>query len=131
MAYVVHKSADGPVLAKDIASTMNVPLQYLHKILRELVRSGVLTSARGVGGGFRLGRAPADITLAEVVGPFEDLFERTTCPFGNEQCGMSDPCPLHDQWKEVVTKYKHFLATTSLEQLGNLPDKASWVSFDT
>jgi Rrf2 family protein len=111
------RQGDAPVLTKDIADSMHIPHQYLQKILRELVRKGVLTSARGVGGGFRLSRPAAKIRLAEVIEPFDDLMRRTSCPFGNPLCGQSNPCPVHDRWGQVVGAYQAFLASTTVRDL--------------
>ncbi len=58
------------VLAKDLAKESKIPPQYLSKILHKLARSGVLSSRKGIGGGFFLERDPAEIKLLEVVSPF-------------------------------------------------------------
>lgn len=117
VTYIAQHGTEGPVLAKDIAEQSDVPLRYLQKVLRDLVRSGVLASARGIGGGFRLGRDAKDIRLADVLIPFDDILPRTACPFGNPECGVSDPCPIHDRWLGVVTVYKTFLETTTIGDL--------------
>ena len=54
ITYIAQNEVDGSVLAREIASATSVPLKYLQKILRDLVRAGMLTSVRGIGGGFRL-----------------------------------------------------------------------------
>jgi Rrf2 family protein len=115
--YVAHHAGDQPVLAKDIAENTNVPLKYLQKVLRDLVRVGVLVSARGIGGGFQLSRPPAQVFLADVLTPFEDLTQQMSCPFGNPECGGSNPCPVHERWSRVVQAYRNFLETTTLGQL--------------
>lgn len=102
---------------------MQIPQQFLQKILRILVRSGVLTSTRGIGGGFRLARPPADIVLREIVAPFEDNDALAICPFGNPDCGASAPCPVHDKWTAVHVAYRTFVETTTLEQLANEPPR--------
>jgi Rrf2 family protein len=115
--YIAHHDEDEPVLAKDIAAKTNVPLKYLQKILRDLVRTGLLASARGIGGGFRLSRPPAKVFLADILVPFDDTTQRMSCPFGNPHCGESDPCPVHNRWKRVVESYRTFLLTTTLGHL--------------
>ncbi len=117
VTYIGQHGHDGPVLAKVIAEHSGIPLRYLQKVLRDLVRSGVLASSRGIGGGFRLGRDAKDIRLADVLAPFDDILPRTACPFGNPECGVSNPCPIHDRWLGVVTVYKAFLETTTIGDL--------------
>lgn len=108
---------DQPVLARDIADTMNIPHQYLQKVLRELVRYDVLTSTRGIGGGFQLNRPAEKLSLADVIEPFDDIKRRSTCPFGRPDCGKKNPCPVHERWSGVMTAYRDFLETTTVADL--------------
>lgn len=107
----------GPLRGKVIAEEMDIPLNYLHKILRTLVLEGILTSARGGKGGFRLVRAPREITLMELLRPFDETLRVVTCPFENPLCGVANPCPLHDDWSQVAKRYTAFLEDTTLESL--------------
>jgi Rrf2 family protein len=115
--YIAQHGQDGPVLAKDIAADTGVPHQYLQKVLRELVRGRILSSARGIGGGFRLRKPPEKVYLVDLIDRFEDILAQTECPFGNPECGHRNPCPVHDQWRKVVDSYKSFLETTTLADL--------------
>src|SRR5262245_2515009 len=103
-AVTVIARADGeaPVLAKDIAGEVHIPEKYLSKVLRDLVRTGILSSTRGIGGGFKLRRDPAAIKLIEVIRPFEDVLAARRCPFGNARCSDDRPCAIHEQWKPVM-----------------------------
>lgn len=123
VTYIAQHAQDSPVLAKDIAAEMNIPHQYLQKVLRELVRNRVLGSTRGIGGGFQLTRAAREVTLAEVIEPFDSSMNLESCPFGNPLCGQANPCPVHDQWAVVVGSYKGFLDTTTLADLAGKEPK--------
>ena len=124
ITYVVDHLDEGPALAKDIAEEADVPLRYLQKIMRDLVRSGVLHSTRGIGGGFRLSKPPERIHLIDVLAPFDDSLQKTMCPFGNIECGVRNLCPVHERWSEVVEAYRNFLDTTTLAHLaGHKPGK--------
>lgn len=124
-AYCIARLSDaGPIQAREIARETHIPANYLHKILRDLVRRGILHSSRGVGGGFRLNRTQNRITLHELVDPFEDTHERSRCPFGNRHCGTSNPCPVHEHWAEILSRYERFLRNTSL---ADLTAKSAWV----
>jgi len=118
-AYIAEHAENRPALARNIAAETHVPLKYLQKMLSELVRTQVLTSTRGIGGGFRLDRPASEVLLAEVLAPFDDTMNRTTCPFGNEHCGDDSfpSCPAHERWSKVVEAYKVFLQTTTLHDL--------------
>jgi len=117
VTHIAQRGGDGPVLARDIAAAMDIPRPYLQRVLRELVRRGVLTSARGIGGGFRLNRPPEKILLLDIMTPFDNVLARTACPFGNPRCGWENPCPVHDRWSRVVATYRSFLESTTLADL--------------
>jgi len=63
--------------AADIAAKYEVSTHHLAKVLRELVRAGILESTRGVGGGYRFGGNARRLTLMDVIEQFEDLGDRT------------------------------------------------------
>lgn len=78
VAALVFLGRSGPghwATAEEIACQTCAPIEYLRKILQRLVRSGILASGRGRRGGFRLVRAPSQITLLE-------LFESIHGPIG-------------------------------------------------
>ncbi|MBI2264564.1 MAG: Rrf2 family transcriptional regulator [Armatimonadetes bacterium] len=86
---------------KDISKGTMVPEKYLAKILQGLTKAGILRSARGVGGGFSLGRSPKEITLWEVVEAVDGPLWLTPCLERPGECGMQDECPTTDVWDRV------------------------------
>jgi len=58
---------DKPVKAERIATSQDIPLNFLENILGELRHAGIVRSHRGADGGFRLARAADDITVADVI----------------------------------------------------------------
>jgi len=67
VGYLAQHQDDGIILSQDIAEKYNIPLEYLLKILQQLVRANILRSKRGPRGGFNLARNPNKITLLEVI----------------------------------------------------------------
>ena len=67
VGYIAQNYKDGAVLAARISKEYNIPLEYLLKILQQLVRANVLRSKRGPRGGFFLARPAETITLLEVI----------------------------------------------------------------
>lgn len=118
VVFIFRHSDDQPVLAKVVAAQTQVPLKYLQKILRQLVHNGVLRSVRGLHGGYVLAKSPQQTHLWDVLAPFEPSLGGTACPFGNLQCGIANPCPVHDRWAPIVAAYRHFLESTTLSNLG-------------
>lgn len=116
--FIATRDGDGPVLAKEIAAHTGVPPHYLSRILRDAVRAGLLDSARGVGGGFRLVKPSSKIRLIEILGPFDDVLDRSKCPFGQPRCNDSHPCGFHEYWKPISTAYRRMLEETTLDEIG-------------
>ncbi len=118
--HIARHDQDGPVAAKDIAANIDVPVKYLQQILKTLVRSGILSSSRGVGGGFAMKMPPDQVVLGRIVSLFDDVKRRLACPFGDEAtCGVKNSCAIHDQWVNVVTPYRTLLEDTTLADLAN------------
>src|SRR5690242_12596824 len=65
-----------------LADLTKVPPNYLAKVLQQLAASGLITGRRGVGGGYKLARPPAAITLLEVINAVCPVQRITTCPLG-------------------------------------------------
>ena len=115
--YLARHSQDVPVPAGDVAAGLDVPANYLSKILHTLSRAGVVSSERGPGGGYRLAR-PADRTsLADVVGAFHQISPREHCLLGNTRCHDEQPCPAHERWKEVFDPVTDFFRETMVAEL--------------
>ena len=67
VGYVAENCQDGPVLSAKISKEYGIPLEYLLKIMQQLVRASVLRSKRGPRGGFSLARDPKEITMLQVI----------------------------------------------------------------
>lgn len=108
---------DRRVGIKEIASELSIPVHFLAKILQSLSEKGVLSSFKGVHGGFTLQRAPEHIHLIDVVAAIDglDFFER--CVLGFPGCGTGKPCPVHDRWGQVRDTIREMLSSDSLADL--------------
>lgn len=67
VGYVAQNYREGAVLASKVSKEYGIPLEYLLKILQQLVRANILRSKRGPRGGFFLARPAEDITLLEII----------------------------------------------------------------
>lgn len=106
-----------PVLAREISSKGHIPNKYLSKVLRDLVHAGVLSSTRGIGGGFRLRRKASKLKLVDVVKPFDDIPARSRCPLGHPKCSDDVPCAMHEQWRPVKEAFRALLDDTTVAHL--------------
>ena len=71
MSAAARHPVDSRLSATSLAGEIGVPLPTVQKLMGHLVRAGLLTSARGTGGGFLLAREPHAISLAEIIEAIE------------------------------------------------------------
>ncbi len=119
----IHRGLDA-VRVSDLARGLDIPRNYLSKILHALARQGIVESARGPGGGFRLTTTPAGTSLLEVVAVFDDISARRSCILGRAECNDANPCPLHGRWEVVSEQVAAFFRDTSLADVMNTGIKA-------
>lgn len=115
--YLAGNGSGNYKLVRDISAELDIPQQYLSKILHSLAREGLLESQRGRTGGFRLKRPAAEITLYEVIDPLDNLDRLQICILGDKPCGKRPVCALHDMWGDVRGRYLTFLRSTTLAEL--------------
>lgn len=118
--YIAEAEQGAPVRVSEVAEALGVPRNYLSKTLHQLARVGVLESTRGPRGGFRLASPPAELTLAEVVGPFLPA-EGRACVLGRPRCSDAAPCAAHGRWKLVAERMRTFFGETTVEDLIDSP----------
>jgi Rrf2 family iron-sulfur cluster assembly transcriptional regulator len=104
-------------LAKDLASSLELPGPYLAKILQGLVQANILDSVRGPKGGFRLVRPAHRITVGEVVSAMEGPHAMEGCIMGFPTCGGDHPCPLHDAWGAVKAQVTSSMTEATIRDL--------------
>ncbi len=102
---------------EEIAKALGVPRNYLSKTLHRLAREGILYSARGKGGGFRLGADPDELTLLRIVEPFDQMSGERQCLLGRALCSDRNPCPAHGRWKAVSERMAMFFRETTVSDL--------------
>lgn len=119
LVQLVRQPQGASVLGKDLAERGRIPANYLSKILWTLRNAGYLETTRGQGGGYRLAKAPAQITLIEIVRLFEGVTAEPGCLLGeHHECSDKTPCSAHRSWKKVKEAYLDFIRTTTLADIG-------------
>jgi len=125
--HLARHHEDAPIRVDDVARDLDVPRNYLSKILHELGKEGVLESTRGPKGGFRLAVPPEEILLARIVGRFDPEFlrEEGRCILGRLRCSDRDPCAAHHRWKGVAVALRGFFRETTLGELATPADASA------
>lgn len=82
------------VLVDDIADKLKVSESYLAKVLQKLSRAGLVQGLLGPGGGYKLAKSPAEITVAEVVELFEKEDNIIECNYRERGCSLYPDCRI-------------------------------------
>jgi Rrf2 family protein len=123
MMHVGSLADEGVALKDDIAQTQHIPPSFTAKILRKLVKAGLLRSARGVNGGFALSRPASGISLLDIVEAIEGPIHLTECAPDPENCSLAHDCPVSTVWLEVQRQMTSLLGATTLDALLSAPRK--------
>ena len=107
------------VLKKDICRTQDVTPAFLTKILQPLIKAGIVSSQRGVGGGFLLAKDPAEITLLDILQAEEGPLSLNHCLVEKDICLRENSCAAHEVWNETQGKMIEILQGYSIAQLIN------------
>jgi Rrf2 family transcriptional regulator, nitric oxide-sensitive transcriptional repressor len=115
-AAVYLASAPGPRTVEAVSEATRVPAPYLAKVVRELVRAGLLRSQRGAGGGVSLAKDPASMTILEVVNAVDPIKRIKTCPLGLPSHGTL-LCPLHARVDAALASVEEAFGKTTLAEV--------------
>ena len=121
MRAVVYLADQSPTAqtSDQISTATKVPSHYLSKVLRHLSRAKLLTSQRGLGGGFILAIDPDVLTLLDVVNAVEPIARIQTCPLLIGAHGVN-LCPLHRRLDDAMAMVEEsFRSATITEILKN------------
>jgi len=103
----------------DIAENQRIPVNFLFKILRKLVKKGIVKSFRGPHGGYVLDKDPAQITFLEVIetidGPLVVNRCLNTAPIS--RCVLEDSCKMMSAWERIQLNIKEELGALTIADL--------------
>jgi Rrf2 family protein len=96
---------------------LQIPRQYLRRLLTDLSRKGFIVSTRGRNGGYVFARDMSTINFAQVIDAMEGEEAMNTCLLGFTACILDHPCAMHDMWTEARSKMIETLTKTSFADL--------------
>lgn len=94
------QAKDTRLAASDIAAKANLPEPTVAKILKSLTKGKVLSSTRGVNGGYGLARTAERITVADIITAMDGPISLTDCA-DNSPCVLEGHCSMHGRWGRV------------------------------
>ena len=106
------------ISAAELAEETRLPVPTVQKLVSLLSRAGLLRSVRGAGGGLKLARPAAAITLADIVEAVEGPIALTSCvEWGKHDCGLETCCSVRPHWGVVNETLRGALAGVPLTRL--------------
>ena len=100
-----------------ISEEAAIPMPYVAKVMRPLIAACLVEARRGRSGGFRLARAPAEITFHDILVASGAVPTPDRCAFGHDRCRPEDPCLLHDRWTELKEAFETWSHGSNLATL--------------
>lgn len=123
-----HSHENRPVAISEIAKAEGLSVQYVGKLMHELRRGGLITSVRGIHGGFTLARPPQDISIADVFAVLGGETAAHICSkySGNQkECVHLGGCSIRSVWAFIMNQVNDVLAGISLADLAQSEDSCS------
>lgn len=137
--YLAKKYGEPAIGAAEIAETQGLDLPYTQQILQRLRKGELIESLRGPKGGYKLQRAPKEITLKDILYAVEGDTFQIICehapihPQAEEptRCSTQESCSLHGVWQELRVAIDKLLEERTLEDLVRSENAAELVQLTT
>lgn len=103
--------------ARDIALHTHLAVPTVSKLLKRLATAGLLSSVRGVNGGYRLQRAASDISVAQIIYAMDESRGLTECSAHLNECSLQGVCHIQGNWRLISHSIESALESVSLDAL--------------
>ncbi len=119
VGYLASPDNSGTKTKDELADILNLPADFLSKILQKLVKAGIIDSVKGLYGGYRLAVMPEKITLRQVIETMDGPPHMVNClrdDFSN--CGRLQIChPIIDKMRDVENQITQLLENINFTEL--------------
>jgi FeS assembly SUF system regulator len=103
-----------------LATQTHIAAPTVSKLLKQLQRAGLVTSTRGLRGGYQLARPAAQISAAAILDALEGPLALTDCAAGHGNCEIEETCRVGRVWQRLNLAMRRALYDVSLAQLAGL-----------
>ena len=103
--------------AAELAERSRLELPTVSKVLKPLAHAGLVTGFRGANGGYRLARAPGQISLFEIVEAIEGPLGMTECSAEHSSCEHESHCGVQGHWRQINDVIADTLRGMTLAQM--------------
>jgi FeS assembly SUF system regulator len=106
--------------ATALAERTHIAAPTVSKLLKQLQRTGLVTSTRGLHGGYQLARPATQISAAAILDALEGPMALTDCAAGHGNCEIEQSCGVSRVWQRLNLAMRRALYDVSLAQLAGL-----------
>jgi len=117
MVYLASAAPGRKVPRREICREQQIRPAWLIKSVRPLIERGLVSAARGVGGGFELAKPAESITLLEIVEAVQGPILFNQCLLEPGACDRDAFCPVHPVWREIRESTERILSLWNLRDL--------------
>jgi len=117
MLFLAAQEEGSVVSFREVARQMDVPEDFLAKILKTLVRKGLLYSTRGSKGGFALSRPPSELSFLDVIEAVQGPIQLNLCTDNHEACHFGGACTMWGVWRLGQERMMEVYRAAKLDKL--------------
>ena len=110
-------TGSGLASAGRVSASTRLAQPTVSKLLKAMVRAGLVVSTRGAAGGYALARPPADISAAQIIDALEGPVAITECSSASGACSLESTCRVGHAWQRINIGIRRALADVSLADL--------------
>jgi len=105
--------------AKHLIEKLDVPDQYLRRLMTDMTKSGFIKSIQGREGGYVFAKNATRIFISDVIDAVEGMDRYSGCIMGFSACNEKNPCSLHKSYAQHRNNVISYFKTTSIQELKN------------
>lgn len=128
MLYLASQKKDKLVFLKDIAENENISKGYLEQLVPRLKATGLIQSARGASGGYKLAKSPKNITLKEILESLEGPLTPAECVMDDASCTRSPYCIPRCIWVDIKDKIDNVFESVTLRDMSEKSNNNDYIS---
>ncbi|HSJ67872.1 MAG TPA: Rrf2 family transcriptional regulator [Anditalea sp.] len=102
---------------KDICKEIDAPEFFTAKVLQSLARKNIISSSKGPTGGFYISPEQEQLKAIDLVIAIDGDKIFRGCALGLKQCSESNPCPIHNQFKDIRESLTQMLTNKTIHEL--------------
>ena len=108
---------DGLANGMEIAKREQIPKYFLEKVIRDLMKGGLVKARRGPGGGYQLGKSAETISFKDIIEAVEGPISLNVCLEGSNVCSLQPGCRMFRVWEQGQRVLMEVFSQTTLKEI--------------